>query len=157
MALSDWQATIYVATADPGAGTPYDTLATSTISGYAGYTTTAIFILKPQATWNMDTAIVSDVSGTQFGKAQRRRVFNVESYPFRYDAGGTQDLDDVDTFANLIDGAAYMWLRITGGTRTWPSTSATAHPVICTGWSEQINAQAGTRTLNVTFEHRYRT
>ena len=156
MALSEWQAIIYAATEDPGAGTAYDTLSTATIAGYTGYATASIYILKPEGTWAFDTAIITDVSGSQFGKAQRRRVFNIESYPFRYDAGGTQDLDDIDTFAAVIDGAPYLWVRILGGSRTYPSTASTAHPVICTGWAEQLNVEAGTRRVNVNLEHRYR-
>lgn len=156
MAIADWQLIIYAADSDSGAGTAYNDVALSTISGYTGYTTTAIFIVKPEANWLFEFAGISDISGATFGKTSRRRAFNVESYPFRFNAGGTQDLDDIDTLANVINNKPYIWARLLAGSRTYPNTTNTAHPVNVTQWAEQVNAQAGTRRLNLTLEHRYK-
>lgn len=156
MALSDWQLIIYAANADTGAGTAYNDVALSTIAGYSGYTTTAITIVKPEATWAFEFSSIADLSGATFGKASRRRAFNVESYPFRYNDGGTQDLDNIDTLANVINGKPYIWARILGGTRKWPNTTNTAHPVNITNWAESLNTGAGTRRLQLTLEHRYK-
>lgn len=156
MAIADWQLIIYAANADSGAGTAYDDVALTTIAGYSGYTSTAIYVIKPEAHWLMEFAGIGDVSGATFGKTTRRRAFNVESYPFTYKDGGTQDLDNIDTLANIINGKPYIWARILGGTRKWPNTTNTAHPVNITNWSESVNTTAGTRRLNLTLEHRYK-
>lgn len=156
MALADWQLIIYAADVDSGAGTPYTDVALSTISGYSGYTTTAITIIKPEATWAFEFASIQDISGATFGKSTRRRKFNVESYPFAYNDGSTQDLDNIDTLANVINGKPYIWARILGGGRKWPNTTNTAHPVNVTEWSESLNTSAGSRRLNLTLEHRYK-
>ena len=155
--MATWTLTIYKATTDSGAGTPYDTLSVATISGYTGYATTTTNILAPQGTWAMESFNLKDIGGAQFGRSRRRRVFDVECRPYQYNDSATlQDLTDVDTLADFIDDAPYLWLRITGGSRTYPTTVGTAHPVICVGWNEAINKDLGTRGLNIQFEHRYR-
>ena len=156
MAITEWQLIIYAANQDSGASTAYNDVALSTIAGYSGYTTTAIYIIKPEPNWINEFAGITDVSGATFGKTTRRRAFNVESYPFRFDAGGTQDLDDIDTLSNVIDGKPYVWARVLAGSRTYPGTTNTAHPVNITSWGETLNTQAGTRKLNLTIEHRYK-
>lgn len=156
MALTDWQLIIYAATQDSGAGTAYDTVSTATIAGYTGYVTASIYIVKPEWHRVVESNTIADVSGATFGKARFRKAWNIESYPFRYDAGGTQDLDDIETLADAIDGKPYLWARILGGTRTYPSTSSTAHPVNLISWDESLNLDAGTRRLNLVLEHRYR-
>jgi hypothetical protein len=156
MALTDWQLIIYAANADAGAGTAYNDVGLTTIAGYSGYTTTAIYIVKPEAHWLFEFASIADVSGATFGKGTKRRAFNVESYPFRYNDGGNQDLDNIDTLAGVIAGKPYLWARLLGGSRKWPNTTNTAHPVNITNWSEAVNSSTGTRRLNLTLEHRYK-
>jgi hypothetical protein len=156
MALSDWQLILYAANADSSASIAYNDLSLTSISLNSGYTSSAIYIIKPEAHNGFDFNSVSDINGATFGKATRRLAFSIESYPFRFEAGGLQDLDDIDALASVIDGKPYLWARILAGSRKWPNTTNTAHPVNITNWSESVNSSAGTRRLNLTLQHRYK-
>ena len=153
-----WTVTLYKATADTGAGTPYDTISIATLTGYTGYATIVTTILAPQGTWANESFVIKDVSGNQFGRIRRRRAFDVECRPFVYNDSADVDhnLTDVDDITDFLDDASYIWVRIDGGSRTYPASAGVAHPVICTGWSESINKDAGTRGLSIQLEHRYR-
>ena len=152
-----WTLTIYKASADTGAGTPYDTISVATLTSYSGYSAITTNILKPQGTWEFEHFELKDVNGSRFGRSRRRRVFDVECRPYKYDdSASEQDLTDLDSIADFVDDASYLWVRIEGGSRTYPASAGVAHPVICTGWSESVNAQVGTRGLNIQFAHRYR-
>ena len=151
-----WTLNIYKASVDSGAGTPYDTVALGTVTGYSGYATTSTTILAPQATWEFEHFSIKDVSGSQFGRSRRRRVFDVECRPYQFNDSATlQDLTDVDSIADFLDDAAYLWVAITAGSRSYPG-GTNVIPVICTGWTEAVNKELGTRGLNIQFAHRYR-
>jgi hypothetical protein len=62
----------------------------------------------------------------------------------------------VNALADLIAGKKYLWAVITGGVRSWPSTAGQVHPVNVTGFSETVNASAGTRGLTIDIELRGR-
>jgi hypothetical protein len=158
--MATWEMIVYKATADTGAATPYDTVSIATLTSYAGYTDTASAptkILAPQGMWEFEQYSIKDVNGSQFGRSRKRRTFDVELRPFRYEAStSSPDLDDLDTLADFVDDATYLWIRITGGARTYPGTTGTAIPVIMTGWGESVNKDIGTRSVNIQFAHRYR-
>jgi hypothetical protein len=158
--MATWEMIVYKATADTGAATPYDTVSVATLSGYTGYTDTVSSptkILAPQGMWEFEQYSIKDVNGSQFGRSRKRRTFDVELRPFRYNAStSAPDIDDLDTLADFLDDATYLWVRITGGSRTYPGTTGTAIPVIMTGWSESVNKDIGTRAVNIQFAHRYR-
>lgn len=152
-----WTATIYGATADP-ATTAYSSVAAASVAAYTGAASYTFYITKPQATWLFEGEPLEDISGWRAMNATRRRVFSIESYPFDYGdsvsgsgdpAAGVQDLDNIDELADLIASKDYLWLTITGGARSWPSTAGQVHPIVLTGWNESINASAGTRTLTL--------
>lgn len=156
MPLSTWKLYLYSASAD-SVTTAYDTISTTTLSGLSGYATTNVYITKPHTMWEFENAMLEDISGARRGTSARRRIWEVVTYPFAYANGlGSQDLDDIDTLANVIDANAYLWARIEGGGRTWPSTASTAHPVLLMDWQEAINDAAGTRTVTLSLAHRYR-
>ncbi|CAB4141855.1 hypothetical protein UFOVP422_29 [uncultured Caudovirales phage] len=160
MASNLWKVTLYAATTDT-ATSAYDTVPTSTIAALGvtyAYTAASFYITAPRATWSIESSSLQDISGARRGTSTRRRVFAVDSFPFAYNNGaGDQDIDVIDQLAGIIDSRAFLWARFEGGSRTWPSTSGTAHPVVVTEWGEESNDDAGTRRLSVNFEHRFNT
>lgn len=156
MAVSDWQLMIYAANADSSAAIAYDDLSLTSIALNSGYTTTSFFIVKPEAHWQPESFTLADISGATFGKTEMRRAWNIESYPFQYNTGGIQDIAKIDTIVSVVKGKPFLWARVIGGSRKWPNTTNTAHPVVITDWSESVNSAAGTRRLNLTLQHRYR-
>ena len=155
MASALWKLYVYSATTDV-ASTSYDTCNAASVAALAGYTTTSVYILKPQATWEIETAMLEDISGARKGATSRRRVWEVETFPFNYANSGDQDLDDIDTLAAVIDSGSHLWVRVEGGSRTWPSTASTVHPVILTDWAENINANMGWRQVTLSLAHRFK-
>ena len=159
MASNLWKVTLYAATTDTSTSA-YDTVASSTIAALGAtysYTTTSFYITAPRATWEFESTSLQDISGARRGTSTRRRVFGVESFPFQYNNGGDQDIDVIDQIAEIIDSRTFLWARFEGGSRTWPSTAGTAHPVLVTEWSEESNDDAGSRRLNINFAHRFTT
>lgn len=159
MASNLWKVTLYAATTDT-ATTAYDTVATSNIAALGvtySYTTTSFYITGPRATWDIESSSLEDISGSRRGTSSRRRVFEVESYPFAFNNNaGDQDIDVIDQVAEIIDTRTFLWCRIDAGTRTYPSTASTAHPVTVTGWEESINDDAGSRRLTLSLAHRFK-
>jgi hypothetical protein len=158
----DWTLTLYGATVDP-ATTAYTMVTASSVNAYTGASSYTVYITQPQAQWAIENEPLEDISGWQVSNIKRRRRFSVQTYPFDYEAtvtgvpaGGIQDLDNVDALADLVASKKYLWAVITGGPRSWPSTAGQVHPVIVTGWTENINAAAGTRTLGLELELRGR-
>lgn len=155
-AKSTWTLTIYGSSTDhattgndPVYGMPY--LATP-----AGLTNKTVYILKPQFDFEFDTDFIEDISGNRIGFQSKRGVFEIESYPFYYNATALtleQDLDDLFTLADVISDHAFLFARIDGGSRTYPQTGY-VYPVTVANWSNTINAQFGSRTLSLTLEHR---
>lgn len=161
-AKTDWTLTLYGATVEP-ATTAYTMATASTVNAYTGAASYTVYITQPQAQWAIENELLTDISGWQVGNVTRRRRFSVQCFPFDYGttvsgapAGGVQDLDNVDALADLIAGKKYLWAVITGGARSWPSTAGQVHPVNVVGWSETVNASAGTRGLTIEMELRGR-
>jgi hypothetical protein len=138
-AKTDWTLTLYGATVDP-ATTAYTMATASTVNAYTGAASYTVYITQPQAQWAIENELLTDISGWQVGNVTRRRRFSVQCYPF----------------ADLIAGKKYLWAVITGGVRSWPSTAGQVHPVNVTGFSETVNASAGTRGLTIDIELRGR-
>ena len=157
-AKSNWTLTLYGSATDhattgndPTYGMPY--LATP-----AGLASKTIYILKPQFDWSFETETIEDISGTRLGYPNKRGAFNVESYPFKYDATALtleQDLDDANALADISSDYRYLFARIDGGSRSFPA-SGYVYPVTIAAWGSSINAQYGTRILAITLEHRKR-
>jgi hypothetical protein len=159
MAASNWKVTLYAANTDT-ASTTYDTVATSNIAALGAsfaYTTTTFFITGSRATWEIESSSLEDISGSRRGTSSRRRVFEIESFPFAFtNNAGDQDIDVIDQIAEIVDSRSFLWARVEAGSRTYPSTSATAHPVVVNGWEESINDDAGTRHLTLSLAHRFK-
>lgn len=156
-AVSTWQLTMY------GANTDSATTGTDAVYGLpylatpAGLASKSIYILKPQFDYEFETDVLQDVSGTRIGYQNRRAKFNIESYPFSYEATATsleQDMDDIVALADIFD-YKYLFARIEGGSRSYPA-SGYVYPVTLASWSTQINAQYGTRIVSIELQHRKR-
>lgn len=151
--MRPWILNLYKAAEDPTA-TPYTSVALTTVQGYTGYASLQdVYIVAPQATWDFESNELIDIGGWKQTTPIRRRKFDVECYPFRYDDSPTvPDLTDVDTISAFLASAKFMWLSIDAGTRQYPTTSGHVIPVNLLGFDESINKRAGTRSLIITFD-----
>ena len=87
-AKSNWTMTLY--------GSNTDTATTTTDATYGGAmmlvsalttaTSKSVYILAPQFDYVFNTGTLEDVSGTVIGFTTRRIQFQIETYPFSYDA-----------------------------------------------------------------------
>lgn len=152
MANANWTIDIYGASEDQGTP-PYDTVGTTTLLTYSGYTTKQGYILAPQRKWAWERFDIETMEGWKTSRSIRRKVWDVEFYPATWAAGGDQDLEDIDDLAAVLD-MDYVWIRIETPDRNYPSTASAAHPVIVTDWQEGVNKNAGLRSLTVSFEHK---
>lgn len=156
-AVSNWTLTLY------GSNTDSATTGTDAVYGLpylatpAGLANKTIYILKPQFDFEVETEILEDISGTRIGFGSRRAKFNIESYPFSYEATAVtleQDIDDIVALADILD-YRYLFARVDGGSRTYPAIGY-VYPVTVSNWSTQINAQYGTRIVSIELQHRKR-
>jgi len=160
-ANAKWKLTLYGSNTMTAAGSTPDAYAMRTIaiSSLTSSANAPIFIAKPEVKPEITAEEITDVGGDAISYTVRRGTFNVESFPFNFDATGATDLQDIDdlvTFAGIATGYKYLYLRIDAGSRTYPSTAATVYPVVIRSWEETVNSQFGTRTLSVVFAHRHK-
>lgn len=157
-AKSNWTLTIY------GSATDHATTANDPVYGMpylatpAGLANKTIYILQPQFDFAFETETLEDVSGDRIGYQNKRGTFNIETYPFKYDATAAaleQDIDDAVAFADILSDYRYLFARIDAGSRAYPATGY-VYPVTLAQWSSSINAQYGTRTYSIQLEHRKR-
>lgn len=148
-----WKMHLYGATNDNGSATPYDTVLLSTISGYAGYATKSVYITQSGDSWELESFNSTDVSGSVFGTTRRRRTFRVMCFPFTFESGTIQDLEDIADLTSLIDTKAYLWVRFEAGSRAQPSTT-TAFPVYIESFAEDV--RSGVHGVTIDLKHRYR-
>lgn len=155
MANANFKLSIYVANQDTSTSA-YETVATSSLTSLLNYATKDVYILSPGEDAEVETFSLKDIGGGTIGTSTRRTVFTVECYPFKYNDDATeQDLTDYMTLADTIHNKKYIWIKITGGSRTMPSTAGHAIPVVLDSWSGSINKEYGTRGLTLTFKHRF--
>ena len=160
-ASNKWKLTIYGSNTMTTAGSTPDAYAMRTIaiSSLTSAVNASIFIVKPEVKPEMEAEEIVDVGGDAVSYVNRRGTFNVQSFPFNYDATSDtllQDIEDLIAFTAIVTGYKYLYIRIDAGSRTYPSTASTVYPVTIRDWEESINTQFGTRTLDVTFAHRHR-
>jgi hypothetical protein len=159
-AKSNWTMTLY--------GSDTDTTTTATDATYGGATllisalttptSKSVYILAPQFDYVFNTGTLEDVSGTVLGFTNRRIKFDIETYPFSYDATAVsleQDMEDLITVANIIKDKKFLYLRVDGGSRAYPAATY-VYPVTLTSWNTSINKQYGNRSMTFSFEHRKR-
>lgn len=161
-AKSNWTMTLYANATDVVPSTSDATYGGGhvLISSLTSPSTKTIYILAPQFDYTFNTTTLEDVSGDRVGYTTRRIKFDIESYPFAYNATAVtleQDIEDLIAVANLIDNSAkrYLYLRIDGGSRAYPAATY-VYPVTLTSWSTSINKQFGNRIVTFSFEHRER-
>lgn len=146
---SNWVLHLYSATVD-SATSNYTEVLLSTIAGYTGYTTTSCSIIAPQNTPEFSTSTFVDVSGWESGSSTLRDVFNVELWPFKYtDHATLPDLTDWVAIANFIKGKKYLWARMVGGSRNYPTDATKAYPVVISTVNESVNKTAGTHNVTL--------
>lgn len=157
-ARTNWKLTLYGTNTKLAAGVTPDAygMTTVNIASLTTPVTTAVFILAPEMKPDITSEIIEDIGGEQIGYVQRRGTFTVESYPFNYDATSDpllQDIDDLTALANNATDKRYLYVRIEGGSRSYPA-SGSAYPVTIESWEEAINKEFGTRTLTLGLRHR---
>lgn len=144
-----WKATFYRASAD-GATVAYTQVAITAVAGYTSNASTTCYITKPQKTKLFESERLTDVSGWETGTLSLRDVFAVELYPYKYDDSATRpDLTDWEALASWLVAEDYLWVSITGGSRSYPADTTKCHPVNIESVSESVNAQAGTHGVTV--------
>jgi hypothetical protein len=161
-AKSNWTMTLY------GSNTDTATIPATVDATYGGAlmlisslttaTNKSVYILAPQFDYVFNTGTLEDVSGTVIGFTTRRIQFQIETYPFSYDATSVtleQDMEDMITLLNIIRDFKFLYLRVDGGSRAYPAATY-VYPVTLTSNNTAINKQFGNRTLTLTFEHRKR-
>ena len=161
-AKSNWTMTLYANATDVTPSTSDATYGGGRvlISSLTSPSTKTIYILAPQFDYTFNTTTLEDVSGDRIGYTTRRIKFDVESYPFAYNATAVtleQDMEDLIAAADVISNEAkpYLYLRIDGGSRAYPAATY-VYPVTLTNWSTSINKQFGNRIVTFSFEHRER-
>jgi len=155
-ARGTWKMYLYSATVDTGMATPYSTVLLSTIAGYTGYAAMSpnIYITQSGKGYEFESFTTTDVSGSTFGAMFATMVFRVLAFPFRFEASSVdQDLDDIDTLRNFLNGKQFLWVRFDAGSRQQPSSTA-AYPVVITAIEDSITG--GTHGLTIDFRHKYR-
>jgi len=148
----DWKMHLYGATVDAGEGTPYDTVLLTTIQGYTGYATKAVYITFSGESFEIETFSAQDVSGSVFAGSRRRRMWPVQCFPFQFTAGTPQSLEDIAALTNLINTANKLWVRFQAGTRNQPSTT-TAYPVYVESYAE--DSRPNVHGVQLVVKHRY--
>jgi hypothetical protein len=144
---------LYGALVDSGYATPYETVPITTISAYTGYTSKTVYITQSGIGWELSTFSLSDVSGSVIAKSRRHRTFNVTCFPFTFEAGTIQDLEDFDDLMNLIDDSNFLWVRFEAGSRNQPSTTD-AYPIYIESLNHEV--RSGTHGVSLVIRHRYR-
>lgn len=158
-ASSAWKATLYGSNTDTAAATLDTTYQAYTclISALTASVSASWFITGPQYQPEIETNILTDVNGNSIGFARRVATWEIISWPFMYDATSAtdaQDLDDYVTITNLIATYKYLYLRIEGGTRSYPA-SGSVYPVVLDGApSTNIDFARGTRSVTMRFRAR---
>jgi hypothetical protein len=160
-ARSNWKVTVYGSSVNTAAGTTPDAygMRTCAITALTAATSATYYIVKPEAKPEVTAEEITDVGGEAVSYVTRRGTFNILSFPFSYAATSAVDLQDIDdlvTVAGVATGQKHLYIRIEGGSRTWPSTSGTVYPVTLRSWDESLNVQQGNRTLAAVFAHKYR-
>lgn len=157
-AKSNWTMTLYSSntdTATTGTDAVYGGKYVA-ISSLTSTTSKTVYILAPQFDYGFNTITLQDVGGGTEGYTSKRIKFDVETYPFNYDATAVtleQDIEDLIALANAATVKKYLYVRIDGGSRAYPAANY-VYPVTLTNWSTAINRQFGNRTVTLTFEHR---
>lgn len=160
-AKSNWILTLYGSNTDLTANSTEDKYPGKfgLISSLTDPLSKAVYILAPQWDLIFETTTLQDVNGDRLGFTTTRPKFDIETYPFSYNETSVtleQDLDDLVDLMKVIRTRSYLYIRVTGGSRSYPNTAGYAYPVILTSWSTSINKDFGNRSLTLSFEHRSR-
>lgn len=160
-AKSNWTLTLYGSNSDLTASTTEDKYPGKfgLISSLVSPLSKSVYILAPQWDLIFDTVTLEDVSGDRIGYTTTRPKFDIETYPFSYNETSVtleQDLDDLVELMKVIRTKTYLFIRVAGGSRSYPNSAGYVYPVTLTSWSTSINKDFGNRSLTLSFEHRSR-
>jgi hypothetical protein len=158
-ALTTWKATLYGSNTDTAAATLDTTYKAyyCAVSALTAAASASWFIIAPQYEPSVETNTLQDVNGASIGFQRRVATFEIVSWPFRYDAtslSDDQDLDDWVSVTEIMASYKYLYLKIDGGTRSYPSGANVYPVVIDSAPSTNRNFAAGTRTVTVRFRAR---
>ena len=150
---SNWVATFYKSTNDTST-TSYTEIATTTVTGFSGYVgatgsggVPTVYLVAPQKTKDYSQETLEDVGGWITSNGQLRDKFDMELWPFLFTDGSDPDLTDWETLAAWLAGATHLWVKITAGTRSYPTDTSKVHPVVIDAISESLNKTAGTHNV----------
>lgn len=160
-AKSNWILTLYGSNTDLTANSTEDKYPGKfgLISSLTDPLSKSVYILAPQWDLIFDTTVLQDVGGDRIGFTTARPKFDIETYPFSYNANtGTleQDIDDLVELMKVIRTKSFLFIRVTGGSRTYPNSAGYVYPVTLASWSTAINKDFGNRIVTLSFEHRSR-
>lgn len=146
MTRTSWQATFYRADTDL-ATAAYTQCAVSVLP--TTHTSTTAFIVAPSNVKVYESETLADVSGWIEASGTIRDTFEVELYPYRYDASSNPDLDDWETLIDWLTEKKKLWVSMQGGTRRYPATANFVMPVVIESVSESVNKSAGNHAVTL--------
>lgn len=149
MAKDNWKITFYGCSTDYGT-VPYTQVAKTTLAAYTGIATTTAFLVAPQKTKDVQSELLTDISGWESASTTFRDKFDCELYPFSFNASSEPDLDDWDALSAWLATKKALWVSIEAGSRTYPANSSNAVPVNIEAVSEGVNRSAGTHNVTMT-------
>lgn len=146
MTRANWVATFYRADTDLATAaytqTPVTALPTAAVS-------TTAFIVAPANSKAYEAELLTDVSGWIETQGTVRDTFEVEIYPYNYDAATVPDLDDWETLIDWLTEKKKLWVTMQGGTRRYPATAGYVMPIVIEGVSESVNKNAANHTVTL--------
>ncbi|CAB4141417.1 hypothetical protein UFOVP418_13 [uncultured Caudovirales phage] len=146
MTRSNWVATFYRADSDLATAAYTQCPVTALPTTHAS---TTAFIVAPANSKAYEAELLTDVSGWIETQGTVRDTFEVELYPYQYEAGTNPDLDDWDTLITWLTNKPKLWVSMQGGSRRYPPTAGNVMPVIIETVSESVNKSAGNHTVTL--------
>lgn len=146
MIRQSWQATFYRADTDLTT-VPYTQCLVSVLP--TTHASTTAYIVAPSNIKVYEGEDLVDVSGWIESTGTVRDTFEVELYPYNYNATDTPDLDDWDTLVDWLTEKKKLWVSMQGGSRRYPSTANYVMPVVIESISESVNKAAGNHAVTL--------
>lgn len=155
MKKENWKITFFGCATDY-ATVAYTQVAKTTLAAYTGIASTTAYIIAPQKTKDIQSEMLTDISGWESGTFTIRDKFDVELYPYNYNAGTEPDLDDWETLSSWLASKSVLWASIEAGSRNYPSSILNAVPVNLEAIGEAVNRTAGTHNVTLTLRSKSR-
>lgn len=146
MTRASWVATFYRADSDLATAAYTQCPVTALPTTHAS---TTAFIVAPSNQKAYEAELLTDVSGWIETQGTVRDTFELELYPYQYEAGTNPDLDDWEALIDWLTEKPKLWVSMQGGTRRYPSTASTVMPVVIESVSESVNKSAANHTVTL--------